>query len=86
MEGDSAAFALRSPDFGLASSHDREKDHPRSGRGPGLGAADVANDAARVTRYRALIQEGLEDLDAGRFEVVEDIDAWLDTLGRRPPE
>jgi len=52
---------------------------------PALGAADVANDAARVTRYRALIQEGLEDLDAGRFEVVEDIDAWLDTQGRRPP-
>ena len=43
------------------------------------------DDAARVVRYRALIQEGLDDLDAGRFEIVENIDAWLDTLGRRPP-
>ena len=44
-----------------------------------------ADDAVRLARYRALIQEGLDDLDAGRFEIVENIDAWLDTLGRRPP-
>lgn len=52
---------------------------------PAAEPALCANDAARVARYRALIQEGLDDLDAGRFEIVEDIDAWLDTLGRRPP-
>ena len=44
-----------------------------------------ADEAARVARFHALIQEGLDDLDAGRFEVVEDIGAWLDGLGHKPP-
>ncbi|MDI1365095.1 MAG: hypothetical protein PSX79_09545 [bacterium] len=44
-----------------------------------------ADDAVRLARYRALIQEGLDDVEAGRFETVEDIDAWLNTLGRSPP-
>ncbi|AZH14021.1 hypothetical protein EIB18_15800 [Caulobacter vibrioides] len=47
------------------------------------GPAPDADEAARIVRYRALIQEGLDELAAGQFEVVEDIDAWLDTLGRR---
>ena len=43
-----------------------------------------ADDAARLTRYRALVQEGLDDLEAGRFEIVEDVDAWFDALDRKP--
>jgi putative addiction module CopG family antidote len=44
------------------------------------------DDAARTVRYHALIQEGLDDLDAGRFEIVDDVDGWLKGLGERPPE
>lgn len=51
---------------------------------PPLDAADAA-DAARLARYRALVQEGLDDLRAGRFEIVEDVDAWFEALERRPP-
>ncbi|AAK24944.1 hypothetical protein CC_2982 [Caulobacter vibrioides CB15] len=50
---------------------------------PPAAPAPDADETARVARYRALIQEGLDELAAGQFEVVEDIDAWLDTLGRR---
>jgi len=38
------------------------------------------DEAARLARYRALVQEGLDDLEAGRFEIVEDVDAWFDQL------
>lgn len=44
-----------------------------------------AEDARRVARFHALIQEGLDDLDAGRFIEVTDVKTWLDTLGRAPP-
>ena len=43
-----------------------------------------ADDAARLARYRALIQEGLDELDRGEGIEVTDVDAWLDTLGRKP--
>ena len=39
---------------------------------------------ARLERLGALIQEGLDDLDAGRYEDVDDISAWLDRRGRAP--
>jgi len=45
-----------------------------------------ADDALRLARFHALIQEGLDDLDAGRFETVDDVGAWLDGLGRAPPK
>mgnify|MGYP000566001530 CR=1 FL=1 len=35
-------------------------------------------------RLKALIDEGLDALDAGRCEEVHDIRAWLDGLGRGP--
>ncbi|MDR7118362.1 type II toxin-antitoxin system ParD family antitoxin [Caulobacter sp. BE254] len=37
-------------------------------------------EAAKVERFKALIQEGLDDLDAGRFEIVEDLGAWFDQI------
>ncbi|WP_298745345.1 hypothetical protein [uncultured Brevundimonas sp.] len=45
-------------------------------------ADDAMIEADRETRYRRLIQEGLDDLDAGRYETVTDVKAWLDQLGR----
>lgn len=41
-------------------------------------------DAARTARYHRLLQEGLDDLDAGRFEEVHDVDAWLKALSDKP--
>jgi len=41
------------------------------------------DEAAKEERYRVKIQEGLDDLAAGRSVVVEDIGAWLEGLGRR---
>ena len=35
--------------------------------------------AAKVER-QALIQEGLDDLEAGRVEIVEDLGAWFDQI------
>ncbi len=42
------------------------------------------DEAARTRRYHALIQEGLDDLAAGRVEEVDDITAWLEDVARRP--
>ena len=44
-----------------------------------------ADEARREARFWALIQEGLDDLEAGRYETVDDVGAWLDTLGHKPP-
>ncbi len=41
-------------------------------------------EAAKVERFKALIQEGLDDLEAGRYEEVTDVKAWLDGLGPQP--
>jgi len=41
--------------------------------------------ARKLERLKAAIQEGLDELDRGEGEVVEwdQLDAWLDGLGRR---
>lgn len=39
---------------------------------------------AKIERFRALVQEGLNDLDAGRYEEVDDVSAWLEMRGRTP--
>jgi len=36
----------------------------------------------KLERFRALVQEGVDDMDAGRYEVVEDVTEWLESLGR----
>jgi predicted transcriptional regulator len=33
-----------------------------------------------VARFWALIQEGLDDLDAGRYETVDDVGTWFDQI------
>ncbi len=45
----------------------------------------LETDAAREARYRALIQEGLDDLARGEGIEVTDVEAWLNTLGRSEP-
>jgi len=41
--------------------------------------------ARKLERLKAAIQHGLDDMEAGRFEVVKDIRNWLDGRGRRKP-
>ena len=43
-----------------------------------------ADEARRVARFHALIQEGLDELDRGEGIEVTDVKAWLDTLGPQP--
>ena len=43
-----------------------------------------AEEARRVARFHALIQEGLDELDRGEGIEVTDVRAWLDTLGPQP--
>ena len=42
----------------------------------------LQTDAEKLKRLREAIQEGLDDFDAGRYVEVDDIGAWLNTLGR----
>lgn len=44
--------------------------------------AVVADWRDKTERFEALIKEGLDALDAGDYEEVQDIEAWLDGLGR----
>lgn len=44
--------------------------------------AVVADWRDKTERFEALIQQGLDALDAGDCEEVQDIEAWLDGLGR----
>lgn len=39
--------------------------------------------AAKIEALKAAIQVGLDDLDRGDYEVVDDIEAWANELGRR---
>ena len=41
----------------------------------------LRDDDARTTRYKALLQEGLDELERGEGVEVTDIGAWLNTLG-----
>jgi hypothetical protein len=43
-----------------------------------------ADEARRVARFHALIQEGQDELDRGEGIEVTDVKAWLDTLGPQP--
>jgi len=45
-----------------------------------LHKARTDTDAIKEARLRSAIDEGLADIEAGRFEVVEDLDAWFDDL------
>jgi antitoxin ParD1/3/4 len=38
------------------------------------------DDAQTSVRLRAAIQEGIEDVEAGRFEAVTDLGRWFDEL------
>jgi putative addiction module CopG family antidote len=78
----------------LATPHEAfVEEQVRSGAYPDANAVVQAgldrlreDEAGRTARFHALVQEGLDDLDAGRFEVVDDIGAWLKTLSDKPAE
>jgi len=42
--------------------------------------AQADREQLKLERFRALVQEGLDDLDAGRFEEVLDLTRWFDDL------
>ncbi len=42
--------------------------------------ADEERRAAKLAALNAAIQEGLDDMAAGRFEEVTDVSAWLDEI------
>jgi antitoxin ParD1/3/4 len=42
----------------------------------------MREDDARLERLRDAIQVGLDDFDAGLYVEVEDVEAWIKTLGR----
>ena len=41
-------------------------------------------DAAKLERFSKLVQEGIDDIEAGRFTELDwdELDGWLDGLGR----
>ena len=39
--------------------------------------------AAKIEALKAAIQVGLDDLERGDYEVIDDIEAWANELGRR---
>lgn len=45
-----------------------------------LHKARTEEEARKVERFNRLIQEGIDDFEAGRYEVVTDLDAWFDAL------
>lgn len=38
------------------------------------------DEARKIERFNRLIQEGRDDFDAGRYEVVTDLHTWFDDL------
>jgi antitoxin ParD1/3/4 len=42
-------------------------------------------DSQKLERLRALVQEGVNDIEAGRYVELawDELDAWLDRVGRR---
>lgn len=44
----------------------------------------LQTDEEKLKRLRDAIQEGLDDFEAGRYIEVDDVEAWLNTLGRDP--
>lgn len=52
-----------------------------------LHKARADEEARKLERFKTLVQEGLEDLEAGRYTDVEwdDLDAFMDRLGKTRP-
>jgi antitoxin ParD1/3/4 len=45
-----------------------------------LHKARTDDEARKEERFNRLIQEGIDDFEAGRYEVVTDLGAWFDAL------
>ena len=45
-----------------------------------LHKARTEDEARKEERFNRLVQEGIDDFEAGRYEVVTDLSAWFDGL------
>jgi len=45
-----------------------------------LHKARAEDEARKEERFNRLVQEGIDDFEAGRYEVVTDLGAWFDDL------
>lgn len=45
-----------------------------------LHKARTEDEARKKERFNRLVQEGIDDFEAGRYEVVTDLSAWFDGL------
>jgi antitoxin ParD1/3/4 len=45
-----------------------------------LHKARTETEARKEERFRRLVQEGVDDIEAGRYEDIDDLDAWFDAL------
>jgi len=45
-----------------------------------LHKARADEEARKEERFTRLVQEGIDDFEAGKYEVVTDLDAWFDDL------
>lgn len=45
-----------------------------------LGVQRLKDASDSRARFRAKIQQGLDDFDNGRFEVVDDVEQWLEDI------
>lgn len=45
-----------------------------------LHKARTDDEARKLERFNRLVQEGIDDIEAGRYEEVTDLGAWFDAL------
>jgi len=50
------------------------------GAGLSLLKRRAERDMRKLERLRAAIQVGIDEIDQGTFEVIDDLEVWLDTL------
>jgi antitoxin ParD1/3/4 len=50
------------------------------GAGLSLLKRRAERDMRKLERLRAAIQVGIDEIDQGNFEVIDDLEVWLDTL------
>ncbi len=50
------------------------------GAGLSLLKRRAERDMRKLERLRAAVQVGIDEIDQGNFEVIDDLEVWLDTL------
>jgi len=54
--------------------------YPDAGAVVRAGLTALRTEAARIERFQALVREGAGDIDAGRFETVDNLGGWFDQI------